>query len=129
MRRNLAGRDFIQDMEAHLTCKTKEFCVTRLALWQELIEPQLQNRGSASASLGIVPMDVEAAEEAAVAATYMELKARVARDEQDYVQYRMNVSKAVSRRHILQVQHHKAQNAKGALSLAWFARARTIAAV
>lgn len=94
-----------------MTVKNKEFEVTHLAMWVELITPSLQS--SVSASLGALCPDVEAAEEACAAAAYEALKAHIAQDEQAYVAYCLELSKHKSRAHIQSVQHHKTQNARG----------------
>ena len=94
-----------------MTIKSKEFEVTHLAMWVELINPCLQT--SVSASMGTLCPDVEAAEEACTASAYEALKAHIAQDEQLFVSYSLELVKHKSRAHIQSVQHHKTQNAKG----------------
>jgi hypothetical protein len=103
-------RDYIQDIEAHLAVKADDFQVQQLSMWQELVAPKLNGP---AVFKGVSAMDVEAAEEAATEAGYREIIARMAADEKMFVDWKLSASQAENRAHVVMVQHHRAQNAKG----------------
>ena len=103
-------RDFIHDLDAHLGIKAVDFQVQQLSMWQELVAPRV---AGASVLTQFSSVELEAAEEAVADATYRETVARIAVDEKDFLEWKLSKSKSDNRSHVVMVQHHRAQNAKG----------------
>ena len=83
--------DYFSDIEAFIATKPLTFKVSSLAVWDDLVTARPQ--GALSALMGDAPMSVELAEEAAAAASYTELEARLSADELECIKYRSALQK------------------------------------
>ena len=85
--------------------KSETFRLQSLSLWMEIVEPPaVMTTLMESASL-----DVAAAEEAAAAAKFVEVKARLSADAKSMMEYGLAKSKMSSQAHIRKVMHCKEQ--------------------
>lgn len=91
----------MQDIEAHLSVKSEDFSVDKLAIFIDIFTPTSQT------VLAHCPINIEAAEEAANRALFAETCARLAADEKSYVDYLIMKRRASGQLHVKTVLHHK----------------------
>ncbi|CAJ1354535.1 unnamed protein product [Effrenium voratum] len=97
------ARDYYAEILASLDSALTNWNVRHLTLWGELVEVQAPESVPTEA-------DMEAMEEATLAAQFQEVRSKISMDELAWVRYKNQEKKKLAREHIIAVTHGKAQN-------------------
>lgn len=104
-----AARDHMQDLEAHLACKSESFSLDKLAIYQEICCQSITK----VESLWDGPSDLDELAEKAADAAFAEVCARLKADQKAYFKYVSAKSQAEGKEHVTKVLHLQAECEKG----------------
>lgn len=109
-------RDYWADVEAVITSKLSTWKLTHLGLWVDLVEPPNVATTPCSTS------ELLEIEDAANAAKFREIKAKVAQDVAEMTAYNAQQAESNRRSHVVKVMHEKGQIqiGKSFLDIHWF---------
>jgi len=96
-------RDYWADVEAVITSKLSTWKLTHLGLWVDLVEPPNVATTPCSTS------ELLEIEDAANAAKFREIKAKVAQDVAEMTAYNAQQAESNRRSHVVKVMHEKGQ--------------------